>query len=92
MFWPQFLRVFGRAPRHAFAPHAKARGFHVTPHQLNNMRFREAMLAFNHVKGREVIPRHGDNFRYLGFSHISEIGQMIGLSIALRKPTNFVAP
>ena len=55
--------VFGDAPAHAFAPHAKRRWLHLRAHKINHGRFIQAKLNFYRLKRRAIFPSH---FYYSG--------------------------
>ena len=74
--------MFGCASRHAFAPHTKAGSLHLAPHQLNGFGLRQSEMMLNGVKRRFVIPRHGDDFRYVGLTHAPDLIHHCGVSSA----------
>ncbi len=55
------LQVFGFAAVHAFTPHTEAGGFHFLAHQVDHLRFRQAVEAFDGFKGGTVFPGHFDD-------------------------------
>jgi hypothetical protein len=64
--------MLGAAASDSFAPHPKTAGFHLSPHQFDDLFFFEAKLQLDRVKRGAVFPRHFDDAIAIGAAQVGK--------------------